>query len=212
MTELSPPATLNPARYHLPEGRKAGKIRSGSRANFGTEVRIVDAEDVEVPHGVVGEIAVRGPNVMLGYRNKPDLTAEALRGGWMHTGDGAYMDDDGFIFIVDRMKDMIITGGENVYSAEVENALSQHAAVTMCAVIGIPSQDWGETGHAVVVCKAGASATPKEIIAHGRTLIAGYKCSRSVEFRDALRLFGASKILMTTFRKPFWDGQERQIA
>ena len=212
MTELSPLATLNPAWYHTAEGRRAGKIRSGGRASFGTEVRIVDPEDVEVPRGTVGEVAVRGPNVMLGYWKKPELTAEALRGGWMHTGDGAYMDDDGFIYVVDRMKDMIITGGENVYSAEVENALSQHAAVAMCAVIGIPSKEWGEAVHAVVVVRAGADVASDALIAHCRTLIAHYKCPRSVEFRDALPLSGAGKILKTTLREPFWEGRERQVA
>ncbi len=212
MTELSPLATLNPPWYHTPEGRKAGKIRSGGRACVCTEVKVVDADDVEVPRGTVGEVVVRGPNVMLGYWNKPELTADALRGGWMHTGDGAYMDDDGFIFVVDRMKDMIITGGENVYSAEVENALSQHAAVAQCAVIGVPSADWGEAVHAVIVRKAGVDAAADEVIAHCRTLIAGYKCPRSVEFRDALPLSGAGKILKTVLRQPFWEGRERQVA
>jgi acyl-CoA synthetase (AMP-forming)/AMP-acid ligase II len=126
MTELSPIATLLPAFYHTAEGRKAGKLRSAGRASVCMEVRIVDVDGAEVPRGTVGEVAVRGPNAMQGYWNKPEQTAAALRDGWMHTGDGAYMDDDGFIFVVDRMKDMIISGGENVYSAEVENAINQH--------------------------------------------------------------------------------------
>ena len=212
MTELSPIATINPAWYHTAEGRKAGKIRSGGRASFCTEVRIVDGDDVEVARGTVGEVAVRGPNVMLGYWNKPDLTADALRGGWMHTGDGAYMDDDGFIFVVDRMKDMIKSGGENVFSAEVENALAQHPAVALCAVIGIPDDKWGESVHAVIVRKAGVEATTEDMIRHCRTLIAGYKCPRTVEFRDALPLSGAGKILKTTLRQPFWEGRASQVA
>ncbi len=211
MTELSPVATINPPWYHTAEGRQAGKLRSGGRASFGMEVRIVDADDVEVPRGTVGEVIVRGPNVMLGYWNKPEQTAAALRGGWMHTGDGARMDDDGFIFVVDRMKDMIITGGENVYSAEVENALAQHAAVAMCAIIGIPSDEWGESVHAVVVLKPGAQASAEALMAHCKTLIAGYKCPRSVEFREALPLSGAGKILKTMLRLPFWEGRERQV-
>ncbi|SCK16722.1 long-chain acyl-CoA synthetase [Variovorax sp. HW608] len=211
MTELSPLATVNPAWTHTPEGRSKGKLRAAGRAGYCCEVRIVDAEDREVPRGTVGEVAVRGPNVMQGYWNKPEQTAAAIRNGWMHTGDGAYMDDDGFVFIVDRMKDMIISGGENVFSAEVENALAQHAAVAASAVIGIPSTEWGEAVHAVVVAKPGACATPEELILHCKALIASYKCPRSVEFRDALPLSGAGKVLKTELRKPFWEGQSRQV-
>ena len=211
MTELSPLATVNPAWTHTPEGRKQGKLRSAGRATYCTEVRIVDVADREVPRGTVGEVAVRGPNVMRGYWNKPEQTAQAVRDGWMHTGDGGYMDADGFVFIVDRLKDMIISGGENVYSAEVENVLAQHPAVAVCSVIGIPSAEWGESVHAVVVLKAGASATGEELVAHCKSLIAGYKCPRSVEFREALPLSGTGKILKTELRKPFWEGRERQI-
>ena len=211
MTELSPVATINPAWCHTAEGRKAGKLRSGGRASFGTEVRIVDELGKPVPLGTVGEVAVRGPNVMLGYWNKPEQTAAALRDGWMHTGDGAYMDADGFIFVVDRLKDMIKSGGENVFSAEVENALAQHAAVAACAVIGVPSDEWGEAVHAVVVAKPGASVSAEALIAHCKTLIAGYKCPRTVELRDALPLSGAGKILKTVLRKPFWEGRSAQI-
>jgi acyl-CoA synthetase (AMP-forming)/AMP-acid ligase II len=211
MTELSPVATINPAWYHTAEGRRAGKLRSGGRASFGTEVRIVDDVGVEVARGTVGEVAVRGPNVMLGYWNQVEQTAAALRNGWMHTGDGAYMDDDGFIFVVDRMKDMIKSGGENVFSAEVENALAQHPAVAACAVIGVPSETWGEAVHAVVVVKPGATVSQAELIAHCRTCIAGYKCPRSVEMREALPLSGAGKVLKTVLRKPFWEGRATQI-
>ncbi len=211
MTELSPLATINPAWYHTPEGRKQGKLRSAGRASYTSEVCIVDGDGIEVPRGAVGEVAVRGPTVMQGYWNKPEQTAAAVRDGWMHTGDGGYMDQDGFVFVVDRMKDMIVSGGENVYSAEVENALAQHPAVMASAVIGIPSAEWGESVHAVVVGKPGAGATAPELIAHCKTLIAGYKCPRSVEFRDALPLSGAGKILKTELRKPFWEGQQRQV-
>ncbi len=208
MTELSPVATINPAANHVPGG---AKLRSAGRASFCTEVRIVDPEDREVPRGTVGEVIVRGPNVMQGYWNQPEQTAAALRGGWMHTGDGGYMDEDGFVFIVDRLKDMIISGGENIFSAEVENALAQHPAVAACAVIGIPSAEWGETVHAVVVPRPGASADAEALMAHCKTLIAGYKCPRSVEFRDALPLSGAGKVLKTALRKPYWEAQSRQV-
>ena len=135
-----------------------------------------------------------------------------MRNGWMHTGDGAWMDDDGFIFIADRLKDMIISGGENVYSGEVENALAQHAAVAACAVIGIPSEQWGETVHAVVVRKPGQEVTAEALIAHCKTLIAGYKCPRSVDFVDALPISGAGKVLKTKLREPFWQGRDRAVA
>jgi long-chain acyl-CoA synthetase len=122
------------------------------------------------------------------------------------------MDDDGFIFIADRLKDMIITGGENVYSAEVENALAQHPAVLACAVIAIPSDEWGESVHAVVVRRPGQEVAAAALIAHCKSLIAGYKCPRSVDFVDALPLSGAGKVLKTRLREPFWQGRERAVA
>lgn len=212
MTELAPLATVNPPHNHTSDGRKSGRMRSAGRPGYCVEVRIVDALGREVPRGTVGEVAVRGPNVMQGYWKLPDQTAQALRNGWMHTGDGAWMDDEGYIFITDRLKDMIISGGENIFSAEVENALSQHPAVATCAVIGIPSEEWGETVHAVVIMQAGASATEEELIAHCKGLIAHYKCPRSVEFREALPISGAGKILKTKLREPFWRGQTRHVA
>lgn len=212
MTELSPLATLNPAWYHTAEGRKAGKLRSAGRASHCTEVKIVDADGREVPRGTVGEVIVRGPNVMQGYWNKPEQTTAALKNGWMHTGDGAYMDEEGFIFIADRLKDMIISGGENIYSAEVENALAQHPAVAACAVIGIPSDQWGESVHAVVVLKPDVKPEASELIDHCKALIAGYKCPRSVDFVAALPLSGAGKVLKTTLREPFWKGRTRNVA
>jgi long-chain acyl-CoA synthetase len=210
MTELSPCATYLEPRDHR-EGGKCGLLRSAGRASLATEVRVVDECDVEVPQGTVGEVVVRGATVMLGYWNKADETATALRGGWMHTGDGGYMDENGYLYIVDRMKDMIISGGENVYSAEVENSLALHPAVAVCAVIGIPSDQWGETVHAVVVLKPGASATTDELSAHCRTQIAGFKCPTSIEFRDALPMTGAGKVQKTELRKPFWGGRFRAV-
>jgi long-chain acyl-CoA synthetase len=211
MTELSPLATVLAARYHTVEGRQLGKLRSAGRASLCVEVRIVDAQDQEVPRGTVGEVIVRGPNVMQGYWNKPEQTAATIRDGWMHTGDGGYMDEDGFVYIVDRIKDMIISGGENIYSAEVETAVAQHPAVLSCAVIGIPSADWGETVHAVVVCRPGAEVSAEALIAHCKALIAGYKCPRSVDFRETLPLSGAGKILKPELREPYWEGRSRQV-
>jgi long-chain acyl-CoA synthetase len=210
MTELSPCATyLSPADHR--EGAKPGLLRSAGRASLATEVCVVDDQGIEVPRGTVGEVVVRGATVMLGYWNKPEQTAAALRDGWMHTGDGGRMDEEGYLFIVDRMKDMIVSGGENVYSAEVENALAQHPAVAASAVIGIPSEQWGEAVHAVVVLKPGTKATAEELSAHCRGLIAGYKCPRSLEFRDALPMTGAGKIQKTELRKPHWEGRSRAV-
>ena len=151
-TEMSPVVTLLGAEHHSEAGCAAGMLRSCGRAMQCVEVAIVDATGNEVPRGTVGEIAARGPNMMRGYWNKPEQTRVAMAGdGWLRTGDGGYMDERGYIFIVDRVKDMIVTGGENVFSAEVENAIASHPAVAMCAVIGVPSDEWGEAVHAVVV-------------------------------------------------------------
>ena len=208
MTELSPCATYLTPRDHRGE---PSLLCSAGRASLATQVRVVNEQGIEVPRGTVGEVVVRGPNVMLGYWNRPEDTAKALRGGWMHTGDGGRMDENGYLYIVDRMKDMIVSGGENVYSAEVENALAQHPCVAASAVIGIPSEQWGEAVHAVIVFKAGTSATGEELSAHCRGLIAGYKCPRSFEFRDALPMTGAGKIQKTELRKPHWEGRVRAV-
>src|SRR5882757_4051896 len=208
MTEVAPVATVLTPEDHAHPVRR----RSGGRSAPHSEVRIVDPEDNEVPRGTVGEVAVRGDHVMLGYWNRPEETAQALRNGWMHTGDGAYMDEDGYVYIVDRIKDMIVTGGENVYSAEVENALSTHPAVAMCAVIGVPDEEFGERVHAVVILIAGATATHEELREHCKGLIAGYKSPRSSEFVAALPLSGAGKVLKRELRAPYWAGSSRGVS
>jgi long-chain acyl-CoA synthetase len=213
MTELSPIATVLHWKEHIGDGRAKGRHRAAGRATLGCEVRVVDVNDQPVPAGTVGEIVVRGGNVMLGYWERTEETARAIIDGWMHTGDGGYMDDDGFVYIVDRVKDMIISGGENIYSVEVENALAQHPAVAQCAVIGIPNERWGEQVHAVVVTRAGMQASPQELIEFCKSLIAGYKCPRSVEISDKpLPLSGAGKILKRELRKPFWENRERSVS
>ena len=213
MTELSPVVTILGRRYHTFEGPDAGRLRSAGRAVHTVDVRIVDENGVEVPRGEIGEIVVRGPIVMKGYYNQPELTAEAVRDGWMHTGDAGRMDEDGFVYIVDRVNDMIVSGGENVYSAEVENAVHQHPAVAMCAVIGVPHDEWVEAVHAIVVPKEGHTVEPDEIIAHCHELIAGYKCPRSVEIRnEPLPLSGAGKVLKRDLRAPYWEGHDTGVA
>lgn len=207
MTELAPVATLLSPEDH----QKAHLLRSAGRAAPHAEVRVVDASDAVVPNGVVGEIVVRGGHVMLGYWNKPEETSAAVRDGWMHTGDGGYLDDEGYLFVVDRIKDMIVTGGENVYSAEVENALAQHPAVVSCAVIGVPDTEWGERVHAVVVLRPGQVATAEDIREHTKTLIAGYKAPRTVEFVPELPVSGAGKILKRELRKTYWGDADRQV-
>ncbi len=213
MTELSPCATLLHWHEHSGEGRARGRDRGAGRAVIGCEVQVVDLDRNPVPPGTVGEIAVRGDTVMLGYWNRPEETARAVVDGWMHTGDGGVLDADGFLTAVDRIKDMIITGGENVYSVEVENAIAQHPDVAQCAVIGIPSERWGEQVHAVVVPRPDAEPTPEAVIAFCRTLLGGFKCPRSVEIRDTpLPLSGAGKVLKRDLRAPFWSTHERRVS
>lgn len=211
-TELCPVATILSAEYHVTEGPNAGKLRSAGRAISVCEIKVVDTDDKELPQGEIGEIAVKGPITMLGYWNKPDLTATALKDGWVYTGDGGYLDEDGFLFIMDRLKDMIVSGGENVYTAEVENAVTQHPAVLACATIGVPSEEWGESVYSIVILQEGATATEDEIKKFCRELIAGYKCPRTVEFRtEPFPLSAANKVLKTELRKPFWEGRERNV-
>lgn len=211
MTETAAAVCGNPPANHGPKARGNGLVRSVGRAGFACEIRIVDAGGQELPRGAVGEIIIRGGCVMLGYWNKPRETAAALRNGWLHTGDGGYMDEDGNIYIVDRIKDMIVSGGENVYSAEVENVLARHPAVSVCAVIGIPSRQWGEAVHAVVVLKPGMQAGEEELRTHCRNWLAGYKAPKTVEFRNAMPLSAAGKVVKTQLREPYWRGSERNV-
>jgi acyl-CoA synthetase (AMP-forming)/AMP-acid ligase II len=202
MTELSPVVTMLGWRDHLPERRASGVLRSAGRTTLLADVRVVDAADRPLPVGQAGEIVARGPMVMLGYWNRAELTAETLRGGWMHTGDIGYFDEDGYLYVVDRLKDMIITGGENVWSQEVENVLSSHPAVSQCAVLGIPHPHWGEAVHAVVTLKPGTTASERELIDHCRSSLAHYKCPRSLQVRDRpMPLSGANKILKSKLRE-----------
>jgi long-chain acyl-CoA synthetase len=188
------------------------RLRSAGRAVPGVELSIQDPAGRLLPPGEIGEVCARGGNFMIGYWKKEEATEEVFRDGWYHTGDAGYLDDDGYLFLVDRVKDMIVTGGENVYSAEVESAISMHAAVAQVAVIGIPHDLWGEQVHAIVVLRAGATAAAEEIQGHCRANIAGYKVPKSVEFRaEPLPLSGAMKVLKRELREPFWKGRTRRI-
>ena len=208
-TEASPIITALPPDFHVPGG---DKLRSAGRAALGVEVAIFDKDDTERPRCEVGEICARGPNVMLGYWGMEEASAEALRNGWLHTGDLGYMDEDGFVFIVDRVKDMIISGGENIFSVEVESAIYSHPAVQECAVVGIPHDEWVETVHAIVVPRKGNVLTEDELLSHCRELIAGYKSPRSIEFRsEPLPISGAGKILKNELRAPYWERMGRSV-
>ncbi|MGH9137285.1 MAG: AMP-binding protein [Acidimicrobiales bacterium] len=187
-------------------------LRSAGRALPGIRLSIQDPDGNRLPTGQTGEVCAQGGNFMTGYWNRPEQTEEAFRGGWYHSGDAGYLDERGYLFLVDRVKDMIVTGGENVYCAEVENAVGSHPAVAQVAVIGIPSQEWGEAVHAIVVLNEGASATEDDLIAHARQSIAGYKIPKSVEFRtEPLPLSGAMKVLKRELRAPYWEGHERSV-
>jgi long-chain acyl-CoA synthetase len=175
-------------------------------------VRVVDEEMGTLPVGEVGEVVVRGPNVMLGYWQQPELTAKTVIDGWLKTGDAGYIDADGYLYLVDRVKDMIVSGGENVYSSEVENALLSHEDVLQCAVIGVPDERWGERVHAVLFVRAESAVSEEQLMAHCQPLIANYKRPKSFDIRrEPLPLSGVGKILKTELRKPFWTGVERSI-
>ena len=211
-TELGPIISTLPPQYHVLEGPYSGKLRSAGRPCVGVQVKIVGEDGIEMPQGDVGEIAVKGPHTMLGYWRNPEQTKATLKDGWVMTGDGAYLDADGFIFIVDRVKDMIVTGGENVFSAEVENVISTHPAVAAVAVIGIPNEKWGEAVHAIIIPKLGAAPTDAEIIDHCRSRIANYKRPHSIEFRsDPFPLSGAGKVMKRELRAPFWADQGQAV-
>jgi acyl-CoA synthetase (AMP-forming)/AMP-acid ligase II len=199
MTELSPVATLLSAEDHMSDTHPKRR-RSAGRAAPHSMVTVVREDGSLADTGEIGEIVVAGPHVMLGYWRRPEETAAALQPDGMHTGDAGYLDKDGYLFVVDRIKDMIISGGENIYSAEVENALCAHPSVATCAVVGVPDDKWGEIVHAVVVLQPGAEATPEDLVAFTREQIAGYKVPRRVTFADALPVSGAGKVLKRVLR------------
>ncbi len=212
-TETSPFLTAMTMRGTVLEGseQEVRRLASCGQELLGVEVRVVNGEGNPVQPGEVGEIAARGPNVMLGYWKRPEETAATLRGGWVHTGDMATVDEENYIFILDRAKDMIITGGENVFCPEVENVLYKHPEVVEAAVIGIPDEKWGEIVKGIVVLQQGAIVDESRLIEHCHQWIAGYKCPKSIDFTAALPKSGAGKILKSELRKPYWEGQERAV-
>jgi len=204
-TESSAAMTLLTAADH--RRALAGKpelLLSAGRAIVGTTLRIVDDQGQEVPRGEVGEIVMRGPQAMKGYWNLPEATASTLVDGWLHTGDAAFMDEEGYIYIQDRIKDMIVSGGENVYSREVENMLFGHPAISDAAVIGVPDEKYGEAILAILVLRKGKTTNAEELIAYCRTKLGGYKIPRRFEFVDELPRNTAGKVLKKDLRKPYW--------
>jgi long-chain acyl-CoA synthetase len=208
-TELSPMATaVNHAERFVDDGQRA---RTAGRPLVGVDVRVVDERGDECPTGVIGEVVVRGPNVMAGYWDKPDATAKALRGGWYHTGDLGHFDDEGLLYLVDRLKDMIVTGGENVYSTEVEEVVARHPAVAECAVFAVPDDVWGEIVAVAVVSREAFEVGAADLQAHCRAGLAGYKVPRRVFVLEELPRTGAGKILKRELRAAFWEGRDRAI-
>lgn len=202
MTELGPNATALRPEDHR-NTSQPGLLASVGRACPHAEIRVVDADDRPLPVGEVGEVVVRGDNVMLGYWKRPEETAEVLRGGWMHTGDAGRLDEDGYLFLADRIKDMIITGGENVYSAEVEKVLAAHPAIAQIAVIGVPDSIYGERVHAVVVPRPGTSVELEELREFAGADIARYKLPRSLELLAEMPLSPVGKILKRSLRDSY---------
>ena len=194
-------------------GVRPERLNSCGREGFVTRARVVDAEGRDVPKdsATPGEIVIRSEANMLGYWRKPDLTAEIMRDGWMWTGDVATWDEDGYIFIVDRAKDMIISGGENIYSTQVEAAIHKHPGVLEAAVIGVPDEQWGESVKAVVVLKPGQQATERDIIDTAKAHLASYQKPRSVDFVESLPKAPTGKILKRELRQPYWQGQGRKV-
>ncbi|WP_337661247.1 fatty acid--CoA ligase [Erythrobacter sp. Alg231-14] len=210
MTETSGTIVALDPEDHVPEG--SPRMRSVGTPLAGVEVKIIDEQGNEVAANAVGEIATRSSKNMSRYWNNPGATTETIDAdGWLRTGDAGYLDEDGYLYIHDRVKDMIISGGENIYPAEVENAVYAHPKVADVAVIGVPSEKWGEEVKACVVVKEGETLSQADLIAHSREHIAGYKCPKSIDFIDELPRNPSGKILRRELRAPYWEGKDRAV-
>jgi acyl-CoA synthetase (AMP-forming)/AMP-acid ligase II len=212
MTEAPCLTYLTHADHERALAGRPDLLLSTGRAGPGSEVKIVDEQDRELPSGEIGEICGRGAQLMSGYWQLPDATAEALRGGWMHTGDAGCVDAEGFLYIKDRVKDMIVSGGENIYPREVEDALFAHPAIADVAVIGVPSERWGEEVKAIAVLAPGQRANAEELMNWCKGRIAAYKRPRSVDFVDALPRNASGKVLKRELREPYWAGHTRRVS
>jgi long-chain acyl-CoA synthetase len=213
LTETTGAIVNLPPSDHDPDGPNKHRLRSCGLPGPGVEIRIVDTDTkADCPQGAVGEIWIRSPQVMKGYWQMPEETAKSINAeGWFRSGDAGYLDADGYLYIHDRVKDMIVSGGENVYPAEVENVLMSHPAIADVAVIGVPDEKWGETPKAVVVRKSGVEVTEQEIIDFARERLAKFKCPTSVDWIEALPRNPSGKILKKDLREPYWVGRERRV-
>jgi long-chain acyl-CoA synthetase len=206
LTETTGPITALAHEHHV-----GARLLSCGRPMFGGHMRVVDAENRDLPSGEIGELLYRGECLMAGYWQREKETALAVRDGWLRTGDAGYIDDEGFIFLKDRLKDVIVSGGENIYPAEVEAVLMGHPEILECAVIGVPDPKWGETVKAVVVRRGGAKLDEAGLIEWSRSRLAGFKRPHSVDFMEALPRNASGKLLKRTLREPYWTGYERRI-
>jgi long-chain acyl-CoA synthetase len=212
MTETTGAITELPASDHDPSGSRSYLLRSAGKPFPWVELRVVDPEGHGCAAGEIGELWTRSSQNMKGYWNKPNETRATITvDGWLKTGDAGYLDENGYVFLTDRVKDMIVSGGENIYPAEIENVLAGHPAVAEVAVIGVPDEKWGETVKAVIVLKSSQAASAADIIAYGKAHLAGYKCPTSVDFVAALPRNPSGKVLKKDLRAPYWAGKERGI-
>jgi long-chain acyl-CoA synthetase len=212
LTESTGMVVYLPEDDHDPDGPHRNRLRAIGVPVPGMDVRIADPGGEDRGVGEVGEIWIRGPMVMKGYWNMPEATAEAIRpDGWLRSGDAGFRDADGYLYVHDRVKDMIVSGGENVYPAEVENVMMSHPGVADVAVIGVPDERWGETPKAVVVRAEGSDVTEPELLAYCRERLAGFKCPRSVDWVDALPRNPSGKVLKKDLRAPYWEGRSRMV-
>lgn len=214
MTETTGVASILPREYHQNQLGETDlrRLKSAGKEAYHNELKIVDDEGREVPPGVIGEIIIRGPNVQKGYFKMPELTAERMKEGWMYSNDLGYLDEENFLHIVDRKSDMIITGGENVYPAEVENVMSMHPAVFEVAVVSAPDERWGEAVVACVVLKENQHPCEEELLSFCRERLAGYKCPRIVKFVPELPKSAGLKIQRAEAKKWFWKGRDKYVA
>ena len=213
LTETTGAITMLAPEDHDPGGERSHLLRSAGKPFDWIEFKVVGADsDEELPRGEVGELLTKSSQNFIGYWDREEQTEEVLTGdNWFHTGDAGYIDEDGYIFITDRIKDMIVSGGENVYPIEVENALANHPDVADVAVFGVPSEKWGETVKAAVVPAEGSSPTEDELISFAKERLAGYKCPTSVDFIEGLPRNPSGKILKKELRDPYWEGRDRAI-
>jgi acyl-CoA synthetase (AMP-forming)/AMP-acid ligase II len=210
MTETTGTVAYLPPEDHDPAGTP--RMRGAGRPMPGVELKVMDEAGASLPPNTVGEVAVRSKMNMKGYWRLDEATRKTVDDeGWLRTGDAGYLDEDGYLYIHDRVKDMIITGAENVYPAEVESAIYGHPAVAEVAVVGVPDDTWGEAVKAMVVLKPGAKADPADIIAFARGRIAAYKAPKSIDFIDALPRNASGKILRRELREPYWANRARRV-